>query len=105
MLFSKYEIPRRPPRKMMHVADAGHLPGGSKGIRFKCSHCGHDTGWIADEWTITENRRGHPCPVCNGPFPRRCETRVSVELGECEACGAAEGERCRKPRDQEDKEQ
>lgn len=30
-------------------------------------------------------------------FPRRCETGISVEFGECEACGAAEGETCLKP--------
>ena len=65
MLFDRTELPRARPVKRMHVLDAGHIGGGQKGIRFKCGHCGHDTGWIADEWTITENRRGQPCPVCN----------------------------------------
>lgn len=65
MLFKKKDLPRHKPLKRMHVADAGHLPGGAPGIRFKCSCCQHDTGWIADEWTVTENRRGHPCPRCN----------------------------------------
>jgi predicted RNA-binding Zn-ribbon protein involved in translation (DUF1610 family) len=59
MLFQKTELPRSAPVKRMHVADAGD------GIRFECPHCGHDTGWIADEWTVTENRRGLPCPECN----------------------------------------
>lgn len=49
----------------MHVADAGHMPGGTKGIRFTCDRCGHDTGWIEDFWTISENKRGQPCPECN----------------------------------------
>lgn len=50
----------------MQVADAGHMPGGAaKGIQFVCPRCGHDTGWIKDCWTITENRRGQPCPRCN----------------------------------------
>jgi len=64
-LFDKLVLPRSAPVKRMHVADAGQLPGGAKGIRFACSRCGHDTGWIADEWTITQNRRGLPCPQCN----------------------------------------
>lgn len=29
------------------------------------------------------------------PFPKRCKTRLSVENGECEFCGAYEGEVCR----------
>ncbi len=65
LLFDKADLPRRAPVKRMRVVDAGHLPGGSKGIRFKCRHCGHDTGWIDDEWMITENRRRLPCPSCN----------------------------------------
>lgn len=65
MLFPPDALPRAKPVKRMHVADAGHLPGGAKGISFVCGHCGHETGWIHDEWTITENRRGLPCPVCN----------------------------------------
>lgn len=59
MLFDARDIPRAPTIKRMHVIDAG-----DKCIRFKCGHCGHDTGWIVDEWTVTENRRGHPCPSC-----------------------------------------
>lgn len=32
------------------------------------------------------------------PFPRRCETGVVSDFyGECEACGAANGEACLKP--------
>lgn len=65
MLFAKDDLPRSRPVKRMHVADAGHLPGGAKGIQFECERCGYDTGWIADIWTISENRRGHPCPRCN----------------------------------------
>ena len=65
MLFEKADIPKAPRVRRMHVVDAGHLPGGAKGICFECRHCGHDTGWIPDEWTITENKRGHACPNCN----------------------------------------
>lgn len=63
-LFPQSDLPRRAPVKRMRVADAGHIPG-SKGIRFICPHCEYDTGWIADEWTVSENKRGRPCPSCN----------------------------------------
>lgn len=54
------DMPRtRQRRIMMHVVDAGD------GIQFRCNTCGHDTGWIVDEKTVTENRRGMPCPKCN----------------------------------------
>jgi hypothetical protein len=61
-MFPKLVTPRR---VRMHVADAGHLAGGAKGIRFRCRHCGHDTGWIADEKSVSENKKGLPCPNCN----------------------------------------
>lgn len=57
-----FDLPRtRARRVMMHVADCGQVC-----IQFKCSTCGHDTGWIMDERTVTGNRRGMPCPKCNG---------------------------------------
>lgn len=59
------ERPRRPARVLMHVFDAGHLPGGQKGIVFRCSRCGHDTGWIRDTQSVSDNKRGMPCPQCN----------------------------------------
>ncbi|WP_353474816.1 hypothetical protein PVT71_14705 [Salipiger sp. H15] len=65
LLFHKADLARSPTVKRMHVADAGHLPGGAPGIRFECGQCGHDTGWIVDHWTVAENRRGQPCPTCN----------------------------------------
>lgn len=65
MLFDKSDIPRTPPVKRMRVSDAGLSGSGHKVIKFTCPHCGHCTGWIKDEWTLTENRRGQPCPSCN----------------------------------------
>ena len=52
-------LPRAPRVKRMHVVDAGQGV-----IQFRCS-CGYDTGWIVDECTVAENRRGLPCPACN----------------------------------------
>jgi hypothetical protein len=63
------ELPRRAPVRRMHVAEAGHLPGGQPGIRFECGRCGYDTGWIYDTETVSENRRGLPCPNCNAESP------------------------------------
>lgn len=60
-LFDRTELPRAKSVKRMHVIDAGDGV-----IQFRCGHCGHETGWMADEWTIAENRRGRPCPNCNG---------------------------------------
>lgn len=53
--------PRRSRRIMMHVEDAGVGM-----IRFRCSKCEHDTDWLEDTQSITDNRRGIPCPRCNG---------------------------------------
>lgn len=55
--------PRRRRRVMMHVVDAGNGPGG-KVIKFGCV-CGHNTGWISDQQTVAQNKRGMPCPPCN----------------------------------------
>jgi len=64
LLFAAEEIPRSPSVKRMHVVDAGNGPG-CKVIQFECGHCGHDTGWIEDKCSVTENKRGMPCPECN----------------------------------------
>ncbi|MFT9089458.1 MAG: hypothetical protein ABF479_00360 [Gluconacetobacter sp.] len=65
LLFPKADLPRKKPAKRMYVADAGLTPGGEKIIQFVCRRCGHDTDWLYDRWTITENKRGLPCPNCN----------------------------------------
>lgn len=60
-LFMKEDLPRHKPIKRMHVIDAGH-----NCIEMKCFHCGYESGWINDERkTITELKRGLPCPECN----------------------------------------
>ena len=57
--------PRRQPRVMMHVTDAGMFPDGKAAIKFKCNRCEHDTGWIYDTDSVSQNKRGRPCPECN----------------------------------------
>jgi DNA-directed RNA polymerase subunit RPC12/RpoP len=57
----------KPPRRMrgqlMHVCDAGER-GGKRIAEFKCSKCGHRSGWLIIK-TVTEAKRGLPCPECN----------------------------------------
>lgn len=60
LLFDKADLPRKPRLKRMRVADAGQGC-----IQFVCPHCSYDTGWIKDERTVSENKRGIPCPQCN----------------------------------------
>lgn len=60
-LFDLPKKPRKPRQWRMRVADAGY-----RCIQFKCPRCGYDTGWIVDECTISENKRGLACPNCNG---------------------------------------
>lgn len=57
--------PRRRPRVMMHVVDGGIFPDGKPCIQFECNRCGHNTGHIYDTKSVSENKRGTPCPVCN----------------------------------------
>lgn len=53
------KLPRRKPRKLMHVCDAG-----DDCAKFHCGHCGYTSAWLYFE-TVTEAKRGIPCPQCN----------------------------------------
>jgi hypothetical protein len=60
--------PRKQPRKLMHVIDAGDSgcvmePKTAFIAKFKCA-CGYESGWLQVN-TTTEARRGLPCPACN----------------------------------------
>lgn len=74
------DLPRRQRRKLMHVADAGEGPAGPV-IRFAC-RCGFETDWLDDEWSLTQNRRGHPCPKCNPADPEAVQFADSARMGE-----------------------
>lgn len=60
--------PRRRPRVMMHVVDAGHSDGrnGFAGpcVELECAQCGHNTGWVPSG-PVWKEKRGRPCPNCN----------------------------------------
>ncbi len=48
---------------LLHVYDAGHDP---HVVKLKCKSCEYDNGWAyLPEKTITELKRGIPCPKCN----------------------------------------
>lgn len=68
MLFD--ELPRDKRRTVrMHVVDAG----GDYDVHMQCQRCGYDDGWTNLEHaglTISDAKRGLPCPKCNAePTP------------------------------------
>lgn len=75
-MFADMKPPRQRPRpqKRMHVCDAGDGPCCCDetpiSVRYRCHRCGHETDWMGAR-TVTEAKRGYPCPVCNvAPLPR-----------------------------------
>ncbi len=64
-LFTGGSSPRRAPRVLMHVTDAGEEDG--KPIcQMRCARCGRESGWLIFD-TTTEAKRGIPCDACNPP--------------------------------------
>lgn len=61
-LFDTPLRPRAKPRVLMHAIDAGSGPSGRVQAKFQCQKCGH-TDWML--CSLTEMRRGEPCPKCN----------------------------------------
>lgn len=63
--------PRRPPRVLMHVVDAGDCNCGRAEdlgkpmCVLRCRRCGAETDWQVFD-TVTEAKRGIPCETCNG---------------------------------------
>lgn len=55
---------RRSPRVLMYVSDAG-----DRYIQFTCFKCGFLDRYHGYIGTVSENKRGRPCPRCN-PEPR-----------------------------------
>jgi DNA-directed RNA polymerase subunit RPC12/RpoP len=48
----------------MHVIDAGQADGAPLLAYFRCVRCSYEPGWM-EIASITEGRRGLPCPTCN----------------------------------------
>ncbi len=64
-LFPYEKPPRQRHRKLMHVVDAGSGSAEGHHVNFVCGHCGHDDGWAVYDDTISDLKRGVPCPKCN----------------------------------------
>jgi DNA-directed RNA polymerase subunit RPC12/RpoP len=64
-----FDKPRRPRQWRMVVCDAGDGPCCCDetpiSVRYLCPRCDHETGWMGAK-TVTEAKRGIPCPKCNG---------------------------------------
>ena len=50
-----FDIPakllNRPPRVLMHLADAGYIDGTGDVVQWWCSRCGHETDWQPEPTT------------------------------------------------------
>jgi hypothetical protein len=64
-LFPGTKPPRAVPRKLMHVCDAStdDYDDGLATVRMSCTRCDHVSDWLAI--SVTEAKRGLPCPNCN----------------------------------------
>lgn len=72
-MFEDLKPPRARPQKLMHVCDAGGNDCDDEMpllVRYSCKRCGHETEWL-DARTVTEAKRGIPCPQCNMPSNAR----------------------------------
>lgn len=59
-----FDRPRIPRVVRMHVIDAGLREDGAEIAVYRCSRCRRETDWTEFR-TITEAKRGIPCPACN----------------------------------------
>ncbi len=71
-LFPDTKLPRAKPRVLMHVSDASDCHTGRQEdlgkpmCVMKCTRCGQESEWLVFD-TVTEAKRGIPCPTCNQP--------------------------------------
>ena len=59
-----FEKPRKPRQWLMHVSDGGGDGPDDVWVRFQCQRCELETEWMKAR-TVTEAKRGIPCPTCN----------------------------------------
>lgn len=60
-----FDLPPRASRgQLMHVFDcqSDHCEG-LPIVDMRCAKCGHESGWLSG-MTVTESKRGLPCPKC-----------------------------------------
>lgn len=65
-----FDKPRRPRTRRMVVCETADgtccCDETPISVRYLCSRCDHVTGWMGAR-TVTEAKRGIPCPKCNEP--------------------------------------
>lgn len=65
-----FDKPKRPRVWRMRVTDAGDgtycTDEAPISVRYAFGRCGHETDWM-DARTVSEAKRGMPCPCCNRP--------------------------------------
>jgi hypothetical protein len=66
---------RAAPRRLMHVCDAGNGEEGTL-VQFHCARCDHRSEWLRGI-TVSEAKRGLPCPRCNTPATGEVTPNVS----------------------------
>jgi hypothetical protein len=76
------ELLERPKRKtrgqIMHVCDAG-CGEGKPVVQFQCPKCEYQSDWFTFD-TVTEARRGLPCPRCAmAPAERQSPEGADIE--------------------------
>jgi DNA-directed RNA polymerase subunit RPC12/RpoP len=89
-LFAELKPARKAPQKLMHVLDVDGsccCDESPSPVKYKCPRCGHETDWIEPR-TVTEAKRGIPCPVCNAKPEQKAEAPV------CEISQTGVGEWC-----------
>lgn len=59
-LFQKEDLPRSVPKVLMHVIDAG-----CGTVCLECPKCKHEVDVEDCKYSITEFKKGIPCPKCN----------------------------------------
>lgn len=66
-MFAELKPPRKTPQKLMHVCDSGGCceeDGSGAMVRMQCKRCSYESEWLY-LGSVTEAKRGKPCPVCN----------------------------------------
>ena len=60
-LFPLPAKPRRKPRKLMRLVDAGHTPAGRDAVLWECPRCDYGSDWEPEPRPFVPP----PCPKCN----------------------------------------
>lgn len=78
-LFPFIKPARAKPRVLMHVSDAGGDGPWDAHCRMQCTRCKAETDWIKFA-TVTEAKRGIPCPACNLPMTKSGSALITRTL-------------------------